>query len=52
VGCSAANFGPGMGLFELMRQEAEASANEPPPEPIQPEYARGSVEYNLQHGLA
>ncbi|NTF67963.1 phage terminase large subunit [Rhizobium rhizogenes] len=37
--------GPGMALFELMRQQAEDRAAEPKPEPLQPEYAPGSVEY-------
>jgi len=39
--------GPGMALFELTRQQAEAKANEARPEAIKPEYAPGSVEHAM-----
>lgn len=39
--------GAGMGLYELMRAEAEKKANAPKPEPIKPELAPGSVEHAM-----
>lgn len=45
VECVPSYFGAGMGLFELMRQEAEAQEKLEPTKPDLPEYAPGSVEY-------
>ncbi|MGT3569127.1 hypothetical protein ACVQH5_29440, partial [Klebsiella pneumoniae] len=37
--------GAGMGIYELVRQQAEAKAAEPKPEPPKPELAPGSIEH-------
>ncbi|WP_188344171.1 hypothetical protein [Phyllobacterium sp. 628] len=45
IECVPTFFGAGSGLFELMRQEAEAQQKLEPTKPDLPEYAPGSVEY-------